>query len=141
MESSSYEKIIGTILLIAGLAVIGYSVQLGINVFVSAKNPPDLFRQADISSAPLKNPLENPAKPAPKNLNDINPADIQKIITDNLLSPEVIKSIIPQEMFSYVPRILNLSVFTLFLWVLITAGAKISSLGIALIKTNSNVKV
>lgn len=141
MESSSYEKITGTILLIVGLAVIGYSIQLGINVFINAKNPPEVFRQVDTSSIPLKNSSENSAKLAPKNLSDINPADMQKIITDNLLSPEMIKSIIPQEMFSYIPRVLNLSVFTLFLWVLITAGAKISSLGIALIKTSSNIKV
>jgi hypothetical protein len=141
MEKTSYEKITGTILLIAGLTVIGYSIQLGINVFIKAQNPPEVFRQTDVSPAPLKNIAENPAKSAPKNLNDINPADMQKMIADNLLSPETIKSIIPQEIFSYIPRVLNLTVFTLFLWVLITAGAKISSLGIALIKTNSNIKV
>lgn len=141
MESSFYEKILGTILLIAGLAVIGYSIQLGINIFINAKNPPDLFGQAAFSSAPLNNPSASPAKPATQNLSTANPADIQKMITDNLLSPEMIKSIIPPEMFSYIPRVLNLSVFTLFLWVLITAGAKIASLGISLIKTNSNIKV
>jgi len=140
MEHSSYEKIMGIILLIAGLAVIDYSIQLGINVFINAQNPPDIFKQADISSAPPKNSSANSIQSSLQNPGSMNPADLQKTITDNLLSPEMIKSIIPQEMFSYIPRILNLSVFTLFLWVLITAGAKISSLGIALIKTNSNIK-
>lgn len=143
MESSYYEKILGTILLLAGLAVISYSLYLGMNIFIKGQNPPEIFKPMDISAAPSKVPANNPGNPPPNSLNgaNLNPADLQKLITNNLLSPEMIRSIIPPEMFSYASRILNLSVFTLFLWVLITAGAKISSLGIALIKTNSSVKV
>lgn len=142
----TYEKSVGSILLIAGLAIIGYSIYSGINVFLKAQNPPEIFKQidfnksADFASAAAKNSPEDMAKLLPKNITEINPADLQKMLSGNI-NPEMIKSIIPQEIFGYAPRLMNYSVFSIFLWVLIIAGGKVSALGISLIKTNSIIKL
>lgn len=141
MESGSYEKILGSILLFLGLAIIGYALFLGVRVFVNGQEPPEIFKPIAVVTNPVETPAANSSAPTPKNLNEIDPADLQKMIGSNLLTPEMIKSIIPPETFGYATRLMNFSVFSLFLWVLITAGAKVSSLGIALIKTNSAVKV
>lgn len=141
MENTAMEKTLGTFLLFLGLSIIGYSLYLGINVFVNAQAPPEVFKPVAIATNPAAPPAKTPDVPIPQNLNGINPAEIQKMISNNLISPEMIKSIIPPEMFGYTTRLMNLSIFSIFLWVLITAGAKIASLGISLIKTNSNIKV
>lgn len=141
MESGSYEKILGSILLFLGLAIIGYALFLGVRVFVNGQEPPEIFKPIAVISTASKESPSIPPKNLPVNINEINQDDLQKMIGGNLLTPEMIRSIIPPEMFGYATRLMNFSVFSLFLWVLITAGAKVSSLGIALIKTNSAVKV
>ena len=140
MNNTTVEKILGSALLLIGLAIIGYSLYLGVNVFVKAQDPPEIFKPpvAATNLAPTE-----PAKtsiPIPKNINEINPADLQKMISSNSVSPELIKSIIPPEMFNYTSRLMNLSVYGIFLWILITAGSKIASLGVALVKSNADVK-
>lgn len=141
MENTAMEKAQGTLLLFIGLAIIGYSLYLGINVFVNAQTPPEIFKPIAVVTNPIGTPAANSSAPIPKNLSEINPDEIQKMFSNNLIGPEMIKSIIPPEMFGYTTRLMNLSVFSIFLWVLITAGAKIASLGISLIKTNSDIKV
>lgn len=141
MNNTFLEKILGTILLIVGLSTIGGSLYLGINVFVKAETPPEIFKPVNIEKIPITATEKNPSTSIPKNLNEINQNDIQKMLNGNAISPEMIKSIIPPEMFNYVPRMLNLSVFSLFLWVVIGAGAKVASLGTALIKSNSDIKL
>lgn len=140
MNNTVIEKILGSILLLIGLSIIGASLYLGINIFIKAQDPPEIFKPAAVATAPAETPSKNSNTSMPKNLNEINPDEIQKMISGNLISPEMIKSIIPPEMFGYAPRLMNLSVFSIFLWVLITAGAKIASLGVALIKSNSDIK-
>lgn len=140
MNNIIVEKILGFVLLIAGLSIIGASLYLGFNTFVKAQNPPEIFKPPVAATDAASAPSASPAAPAPKNLNEINPADLQKMIVSSAISPEMIKSIIPPEMFSYTSRMMNLTVFSIFLWVLITAGAKIASLGVALIKSNSDIK-
>lgn len=135
-----YEKIVGSALLIVGLAIIGYSLISGINVFIKAQNPPEIFKPIDSAKSADSNPAQNQAKELPKNINEINPADLQKMVSGSI-SPEMLKSIIPPEIFSYAPRLMNYSVFSIFLWVLIIAGGKVSALGISLIKTNSVIKL
>lgn len=145
-----YEKAIGSVLLVAGLAIIGYSLYTGMNIFVKGQNPPEIFKtvEVDRTADDSVNPADDQAKKAventapsqlPKNLNEMNPDDLTKMVT-NSLSPEIVKSMIPPEMFNYIPRLLNLSVFSIFLWVLILAGTKIASLGVALVKTNADLK-
>lgn len=141
MESTALEKTLGSALLFIGLAIIGYSLYSGVNVFMRAQNPPEIFKPANIAAIPAQTPADNANKALPKNLNEANPSDLQKMIVGNLIGPEMLKSVIPPEMFGYAPRLLNLSAFSIFLWVLIAAGAKVSALGVALVKTNSNVKV
>lgn len=139
MTSAFYEKLIGTILLLAGLLIIGQGIKLGADIFLSGKNPPEIFKPIEI--APAKNPQDALSKSLPANLSGVNPADLQKMIMDNLLGSGSLNSIIPPEMFNYFPKMLNLSALGIFLWILIIAGAKVSSLGIVLIKTSSNIKI
>ncbi len=141
-----YEKALGSVLLVAGLVIIGYSINSGISVFVKAQDPPQIFKPiefakpADATNSAAKKFADDPAKELPKNINEINPAELQKTLS-GAISPEMIKSIIPPEVFDYAPRLMNYSVFSLFLWVLIVAGGKVSALGISLIKTNSVIKL
>lgn len=142
-----YEKAVGSVLLIAGLAIIGYSLNSGINIFIKGQNPPEIFKPIESakptdSNSAANASAQNPAKELPKNVNEINPADLQKMLSGaaGAISPEMIKSVIPPEIFNYAPRLMNYSVFSLFLWVLIIAGGKVSGLGISLIKTNSIIK-
>lgn len=140
MNNTLVEKILGFVLLIAGLSIIGVSLYLGVNTFVKAEAPPEIFKPPVIETNSVQAPSASAAAPIPKNINEINPADLQKMVNNNSISPELIKSIIPPEMFTYTTRMMNLTVFSIFLWVLITAGAKIASLGVALIKSNADVK-
>lgn len=144
LANTTIEKILGSVLLLAGLAIIGASLYLGINIFIKAQNPPEIFKPVIVATdAPITS-TQTPAPALPQNLSQLTPADIQKLVNGgnsaNMISSELIKSIIPPEMFNYTSKFMNLSVFSIFLWVLIIAGTKISSLGIALIKSNADVK-
>lgn len=141
MNNIVIEKISGFILLFIGLLIIGSSLHQGMNIYVYAEEPPEIFKPLAAAVDPAATASKNPNTSIPKNLNEINPNDIQRMLSGNAISPEMIKSIIPPELFSYTSRMMNLTVFSLFLWVLITAGAKVSALGISLIKINSNIKV
>lgn len=145
IANTTIEKILGSLLLITGLGIIGASLYLGINVFIKAQNPPEIFKPAyiapDETETPAKTPAGTPAPALPQDLSKLTPADLQKLAGGgNAITPELIKAIIPPEMFNYTSKFMNLSVFSIFLWVLITAGAKIASLGVALVKSNSDVK-
>lgn len=134
------EKILGSILLIAGLTMIGISLYLGINVYVKAQAPPEIFKPISIQTEQATTPTAIPSS-LPKDMANINPADIQKLVSNpNLFGADAMKAIIPPEMFDYSTKLMNLGVYSIFLWILITAGAKIASLGVALVKTNSDVK-
>ncbi|MBU3964885.1 hypothetical protein KKG29_00535 [Patescibacteria group bacterium] len=138
MANAFYEKLVGAILLLAGLAIIGYGISFASGIFLNGKNPPEIF--SPLADPPKAgNPTINSA--LPKNLNEINPDDLQKMIMDNVLGSGALSSVIPPEMFNYLPKMLNLSALGIFLWILIIAGAKVSSLGIVLIKTSSNIKI
>lgn len=138
LNNTTLEKILGSVLLIAGLSLIGAGLYLGVNIFFKAQPPPEIFKPIVTETA--KTSAECP-QPAPVDINALRPEDIQKLIGGgSMLSPELIKSIIPPEMFNYTSRLMNLTVFSLFLWLLITAGAKIASLGVALVKSNSDIK-
>lgn len=140
MGSDSYEKILGALLLFLGLSIIAYSLYMGINVFIKAQDPPEIFKPIAANVAPVKNDAKNAENSLPKNLSEINPADLRKVAAGNIFSPDALKAIIPPEIFLYSYRIMNFTVFSMFLWLMIIAGGKVSFLGIALIKTKSDIK-
>lgn len=141
MENTAKEKILGLVLLIAGLSIIGYSLQSGINVFIKTQDPPEIIKNAGVKNESIQTSPKSSIAPLPKNLSEINPQDLQKLDIGSLINPEMMKSIIPPELFGNASRLMNLSIFSIFLWVLIIAGTKVASLGISLIKTNSNIKI
>lgn len=140
-----YEKAVGTVLLVAGLAIIGYGLNSVINVFVKAQSPPEIFKSIETAKPPETNSVAaTSAKELPKNISEINPAELQKMISgngSNGISPDMIRLLIPQEIFDYAPRLANYTVFSIFIWILFMAGGKVSALGISLIKTNSVIKL
>lgn len=154
-----YEKTLGSVLLFAGLAIIGYSIYSGVNVFLKAQDPPEIFKPIEIAKpadpniSAKESAAASPSKELPKNIGDLNPAELQKMLSGNInpadlqktisgsLTPEMLRSVIPSEIFNYAPRLMNYSVYSLFLWVLVIAGGKVSAIGITLIKTNTIIKL
>jgi len=116
-------KLTGYILLIAGLAIICFSIYLTINVFTGKTNPPEIFK---VEKKVDVNVQENSIK-----ANDLQ--EIQKELQKMLESGA--KEIIPMEP---IMKLLNLITFSVFTSVLIFAGAQVSGLGIKLIKNESS---
>jgi len=116
-------KLTGYILLIAGLAIISFSIYLTINVFTGKANPPEIFK---VEKKVDVNVQENSIK-----ANDLQ--EIQKELQKMLESGA--KEIIPMEP---IMKLLNLITFSVFTSVLIFAGAQVSGLGIKLIKNESS---
>jgi len=112
-------KLTGYILLIAGLAIICFSIYLTINVFTGKTNPPEIFKiekKVDVSVQGT----------------DIKPVDIQTLRKElQKMLESGAKEIIPMEP---IMKLLNLITFSVFTSVLIFAGAQVSGLGIKLIK-------
>jgi len=116
-------KLTGYILLIAGLAIISFSIYLTINVFTGKANPPEIFK---VEKKVDVNVQENSIK-----ANDLQ--EIQKELQKMLESGA--KEILPMEP---IMKLLNLITFSVFTSVLIFAGAQVSGLGIKLIKNESS---
>lgn len=105
--------IVGWLLLALGLSVIGYSLFSAYQVFKGYEEAPLIF-VAQIEEVKEINQVE----PDPLGLN------MEGIMTG------VFEDLLPLE---YIPVFLNISVFTIFVFILITGGFKISTLGIKLL--------
>ena len=46
-----YEKALGSVLLVVGLAIIGYSIYMGMNIFLKGQNPPEIFKSVESNKA------------------------------------------------------------------------------------------
>ena len=105
------ERIIGVVLLIAGLGLIAYTLFLSFTFFTGQVLPPEIF---NIEETGLQVSLEN-----------ISPENFQDAI------PQLLESLLPQDTF---PQMLNLVIWSVFAGVLIFAGAQIAGLVIRLMK-------
>jgi len=108
-------KIIGIVLLILGLLMIFWSVYVSYNMFQGNRPVPEIF--------------------APEIDSEI---EIAKDLTQTQID-EQIKQTIQEQMANILPqaniyKLLNLIVWSLFAWIMIIAGAKVSSLGIGMLK-------
>lgn len=106
------ERILGIILLVAGLGVIGYTLFLSFDFFTGQAEPPEVFV------------IERPVVQE-----QTSPKSIEEAIPQLLESQ--LQNILPLDSL---PRMLNLAVWSVFAGILIFAGTQIASLGIKLMK-------
>ena len=109
----NFIKIFGWVLLIAGVAIIGWTLISSYNIFTGKAPVPEVFKVAEKKEIPPQGGAL-----------DIQ-AEMEKMIGEQL------KGIIPVETL---PKMLNLIVWSILAGLLIFGGAQISNLGIKLIK-------
>lgn len=107
------KKILGLVLLFAGLAVIFYGLYSSFNIYTAKTTAPEIFTIEEKESSLL-----------PGGVQDIQ-AQMQQLIGEQL------KGILPADSM---PTLFNLIAWSIFASILIFGGAQISSLGIKLIK-------
>ena len=114
----SAAKIFGWVLLLAGLAIIGWTLYSSFNIFTGKAAIPEIF---EIPKEEAKTPT---AKGQITGIEDIQ-AQMEKMLSEQL------KGAIPTDT---IPKMLNLIVWSMLAGLLIFGGSQISGLGIKLIK-------
>ena len=117
------QKIFGWLLLLAGAAIIFYGLYASFNIFTGVNPAPEIF------SAPREAISLNQEK-----ISDIQSRDPQAQM-EQMLGEQIssqIKGILPPD---FLPTLLNLSVWSIFVGILIFGGAQIAGLGIKLLKS------
>ncbi len=148
--SLTADKIAGWALLFLGIVVIFWGIYSSYRIFTAKENVPEVF-----SSPAMKNTDDagaiSDSKTASGKTEDVANLDIEKIKNmdpkelqnlqaeqqsqmQNALAETMAKqmeNIIPQ---GYISKIMNLSSWSIFVFILIFAGGRISSIGIKLLK-------
>jgi len=109
-----YANILGWILLFAGLALIGWTLFHSYNIFTAKSQPPAFFT--------IEQKASNPTGKI--NSQDIQ-AQLEKMIGEQL------KGLLPA---NTLPNILNLTIWSMLAFILISGGGQISGIGIKLIQ-------
>lgn len=105
-------KIFGWVLLLVGLAIIGWALYSSYNIFTGEVPPSEIFKVAE--------------KVLPKGNGTLDiQAQMQAMLQEQL------KGFLPADT---VPKMLNLIIWSMLAGILIFGGSQISSLGIKLIK-------
>jgi len=108
-------KIIGIVLLICGLSMILWSVYISYNMFQGNRPVPEIL------TPQIETGIEVADGSTPTQIDEQIKQTIQ----------EQMANILPQ---ANVYKLLNLIVWSIFAWIMIIAGTKISSLGIGMLK-------
>ncbi|OHA70048.1 MAG: hypothetical protein A3H01_02400 [Candidatus Wildermuthbacteria bacterium RIFCSPLOWO2_12_FULL_40_9] len=115
----SYQKILGSVIIILGLAVIFYTLFLSYNIFTAKAAAPEVFKISgqsnDITTA-------NTQKQG-------LPSDIQKLIEEQLQGQ--LASFMPA---NAMPRLLNLISWSVLAGIFIFGGSQIAGIGVNLIR-------
>ncbi len=112
------QNLVGWILLIAGLAIIFWSIYSSFNIFTAKATAPEIFKvekEIQASGGTEKTPATQ--------------AELQKEM-EKMIS-EQLKGLLPVDAL---PKLLNLISWSVFAGILILAGAQTSGLGIKMIK-------
>ena len=110
-------KIIGLVLLFLGLLIILYPLYQSYNIFTAKTAAPQIFKV----STPIVPEAETPKKTS---------APQQEI--EKMLGEQFQKLMPPTD---FLPKIMNLISWSIFVTLLLLGGSKISTLGIKLMKT------
>ena len=142
MDTTS-NKIIGCLLLIVGLVVIFWSMYASYNIFTAKKEAPKVFSYNSEGVIDLDSKDENVENAGVINIDKSKLTDPnylknleaeQKAQAESMIKDQIsgqLKEIIPEE---FILKLLNLSSWSIFVFILIFAGSKISGLGIKLMK-------
>jgi len=142
MDTTS-NKIIGYLLLTVGLVVIFWSMYASYNIFTAKKEAPKVFSYNSEGIIDLDSKDENVENAGAINIDKSKLTDPnylksleaeQKVQAESMIKDQIsgqLKEIIPEE---FILKLLNLSSWSLFIFILIFAGGKISGLGIKLMK-------
>jgi len=114
----SATKIFGWVLLLAGLAIIGWALYSSYNIFTGKVEVPEIFKMAEKEVA-------LPQKGQVQGVQAQMEEEVKEMIGEQL------KGILPVDTL---PKILNLAVWSMLAGILIFGGSQISGLGIKLIK-------
>jgi len=116
-------KFLGFFLILAGVCFIFFSLYLSFKVFFGKENPPLIFKETIREKKEEKTISQ-------KNL---DPEKILQIQSQAALK-EALSEILPEEK---VNKFLNLSVFSLFIFILIFASSQMVAMGLKLINLNA----
>ena len=112
-------KIFGWILLISGVAIIGWTLYSSYNIFTGKAVVPEIFKM----------PVEETEAPAAKGGIPTTPTEIQEVM--GKMIGEQLKGFLPVDTL---PKLLDLAIWSMLTFILISGGGHISSLGIKLLK-------
>lgn len=115
-----FQKIIGWLIFLAGVAIIVFSLYSSYNIFTGKAAAPEVFK---IEKGEIQVPATQKGK------TPTSPAELQKEM-EKMIS-EQMKELLPSDI---IPKILNMVVWSMFAGILILGGAQIANLGIKLIK-------
>lgn len=111
---NNFSKIIGWLVFFAGLLIISLTLWSSYNIFTAKAGLPEFFQI----------PKEEKTSSAPLGSQDVQ-AQLQKMIGEQL------KGFLPPD---FISKTLNLTVWSMLAFILMSGGAKIAGLGIKLIK-------
>lgn len=113
----SLAKISGWVLLLLGLAIIGYSLYSSYNIFTAKESAPEVFKVKPIEiSVP-----ESAVRDLQAQMEEVLEKQLQDMLGQMLPTGSI-------------PKLLNLISWSIFASILIFAGSKIAGLGIRLIR-------
>lgn len=119
-------KIIGYVLLVIGLGMIFWSVSSAYGIYNGQNAAPEIFKMENknIPVSPNNTKL---------NINSGNPSEVQAQM-QQAIGNEIgaqLKEALPLD---FLPKMMNLASWSVFIGILIFAGSQVSSLGIKLLK-------
>ena len=136
-------KIAGWILLVVGLSMIFWGVYSSYEIFTGKKQAPEIFSYESSKNLAESSDVENNKADDKKaagivmekyqDIDQLNIQDLRREQADQIkeMIGEQLKNILPADSMS---KIMNLTSWSIFAFILILAGSKIASLGIKLIK-------
>ncbi|MFA6096310.1 MAG: hypothetical protein WC788_01630 [Candidatus Paceibacterota bacterium] len=139
---SAQNKIAGWALLGLGLAVIFWGIYSSYSVFTGKTKAPEIFATPAVSEK-AQNAAADSSKIEtidPSKLQNLSPAQLKDLqaqqqaqtqaMVQNSISEQFDK-LVPADL---IPKLMNLSSWSIFIFILIYAGSKISGLGISLLR-------
>jgi hypothetical protein len=118
-----FRKIIGWLLLFAGLAIIFWAIWSSYHIFTGAKEVPTLFKSGESAAVSLS------PQPTPGVMEKDLQEQAQKIIQGQI--GEQLKEMMPAD---FISKIFNLFAWAIFVGLLVFAGSHIAGVGIKLMK-------
>jgi hypothetical protein len=115
------KKIIGWVLLVSGLIIIFSDLYSSVNIFTARTSPPSVFKEIALNGSAV-----NPSSSV------LSQEDLQKMMAEQL------SKMIPQ---NYIFKLMNLTSWSIFAWILVLIGGKVSSIGVSLLREKKEKEI